>query len=128
MCKYEIDPYLIVKFWNHPEPDAETNRNRTGPDRATTRPKKRRPNRVEPGHLIVRIEPNRLICRKVRNQNESNRTGSFLGPSTARILTRAAWIGRGVAGNGRQWHARARASIPERGREGERGRERERDL
>ena len=63
--------------------------NRTETDRATTRQKERRPNRVEPEQIHFRTEPNRtdelskspepkriepMNFRKVQNRNESNRT------------------------------------------------------
>ena len=54
-----------------------TEPNRTGPSHDAS--EKRRPNRVEPGNIFVRTEPNRTDeFRKVRNRNESNGTGSFL--------------------------------------------------
>ena len=53
--------------------------NRSGPSQDA--PEKRRPNRIEPGKLVFRTEPNRtepVIVRTIRNRNESNQTGSFL--------------------------------------------------
>ena len=66
------EPFNSGTGWN-------PTRNRTGPSHDAS--EKCRPNRVEPGQLIVRTEPNRTepnIFRKVRNRNKPNRTGSFL--------------------------------------------------
>ena len=56
-----------------------TEPNRTGPSHDAS--EKRRPHRFEPGNIHFRTEPDRaepMNFRKVRNRNESNRTGSFL--------------------------------------------------
>ena len=49
--------------------------NRIGPSHDAS--EKRRPNRVEPKQSFFGTEP--IIFEQVRNRNESNRTGSFLG-------------------------------------------------
>ena len=71
-------PKLCYHYYRSISEPAGTGRRnepkRTGPSRGAS--EECRPNLVEPGKWFLRTEP--MNFRKVRNRNESNRTGSFL--------------------------------------------------